>query len=115
ICFARARRRFSSRIYDAGTRIVVDTLDNWQEWLPAVDAETINAKYKGVSGEPMTPAEVTAWEKIRELALRFQRADRIVTGVPMWNFSFPYKLKQLIDLSCPRKSFGRGFCGGVSE
>jgi malonate decarboxylase alpha subunit len=21
-------------------------------------------------------------------------------GVPMWNFSFPYKLKQLIDLSC---------------
>jgi FMN-dependent NADH-azoreductase len=23
-------------------------------------------------------------------------------GVPMWNFSFPYKLKQLIDLSCQR-------------
>jgi FMN-dependent NADH-azoreductase len=40
----------------------------------------------------MTPAEVTAWEKIRELASRFQRADRIVMGVPMWNFSFPYKL-----------------------
>ena len=80
--------------------IVVDTLDVWQEWLPEFDAETINAKYKGVSGEPMTPAEVSAWEKIRELASRFQRADRIVMGVPMWNFSFPYKLKQLIDLSC---------------
>ena len=37
--------------------IVVDTLDVWQEWLPEFDAETINAKYKGVSGEPMTPAE----------------------------------------------------------
>ena len=82
--------------------IVVDTLDVWQEWLPEFDAETINAKYKGVSGEPMTPAEVTAWEKIRELASRFQRADRIVMGVPMWNFSFPYKLKQLIDLICQR-------------
>jgi len=82
--------------------IVVDTLDVWQEWLPEFDAQTINAKYKGVSGEPMTPAEVTAWEKIRELASRFQRADRIVMGVPMWNFSFPYKLKQLIDLSCQR-------------
>src|SRR5260370_7073193 len=23
-------------------------------------------------------------------------------GLPMWNFSFPYKLKQLIDLSCQR-------------
>jgi FMN-dependent NADH-azoreductase len=82
--------------------IVVDTLDVWQEWLPEFDAETINAKYKGVSGEPMTPAEVTAWEKIRELASRFQTADRIVMGVPMWNFSFPNKLKQLIDLSCQR-------------
>ena len=47
----------------------------------------------------MTPAEVAAWVKIRELASRFQRADRIVMGVPMWNFSFPYKLKELIDLS----------------
>ena len=82
--------------------VVVDTLDVWQEWLPEFDAETINAKYKGVSGEPMTPAEVTAWKKIRELALRFQSADRIAIGVPMWNFSFPYKLKQLIDLSCQR-------------
>ena len=47
--------------------IVVDTLDVWQEWLPEFDAETINAKYKGVSGEPMTPAEVTAWEKSASL------------------------------------------------
>jgi FMN-dependent NADH-azoreductase len=82
--------------------ILVDTLDVWQEWLPEFNADTIYAKYKGVSGEPMTRAEVTAWEKIRELASRFQRADRIVMGVPMWNFSFPYKLKQLIDLSCQR-------------
>jgi FMN-dependent NADH-azoreductase len=89
--------------------IVVDTLDVWQERLPEFDAETINAKYKGaalgqaaVLGEPMTPAEVTAWKKIRELASRFQRAGRIVMGVPMWNFSFPYKLKQVIDLCCQR-------------
>jgi FMN-dependent NADH-azoreductase len=106
--------------------IVIDTLDVWQERLPEFDAETINAKYKGaalgqtaVSSEPMTPAEVTAWEKIhegdrmtpaevtawekiRELASRFHRADRITMGVPMWNFSFPYKLKQLIDLCCQR-------------
>jgi Flavodoxin-like fold len=51
---------------------VIDTLDVWQEWLPEFDAETINAKYKGVSGEPVTPAEVTAWEKISELASRFR-------------------------------------------
>jgi FMN-dependent NADH-azoreductase len=82
--------------------VVVDTLDIWQEQLPEFDAEAINAKYKGVSGEPMTPVETATWEKIRELASRFQRADRLVLGVPMWNFSFPYKFKQLIDLSCQR-------------
>jgi FMN-dependent NADH-azoreductase len=82
--------------------VTVDTLDIWQERLPEFDAQAINAKYKGVSGEPMTPVETATWEKIRELAARFQRADRIVMGVPMWNFSFPYKLKQLIDLSCQR-------------
>src|SRR6476660_2274344 len=50
----------------------------------------------------MTPSERATWEKIRELASRFQKADRIVLSIPMWNFSFPYKLKQLIDLACQR-------------
>jgi hypothetical protein len=44
------------------------------------DAETINAKCKGVSGEPMTPTVVAAWEKIRKLVpriapSRFLRCD----------------------------------------
>jgi FMN-dependent NADH-azoreductase len=82
--------------------VTIDSLDIWQERLPEFDAEAINAKYKGVSGESMTPVETATWEKIRELASRFQRADRIVLGVPMWNFSVPYKLKQLIDLTCQR-------------
>jgi FMN-dependent NADH-azoreductase len=82
--------------------VTVDRLDIWQEQLPEFDAEAIDAKYKGVSGESMTPVETARWAKIRELASRFQRADRIVLGVPMWNFSVPYKLKQLIDLSCQR-------------
>jgi len=50
----------------------------------------------------MDPAEAAVWEKIQELALRFQQAARIVLGVPMWNFAYPYKLKQLIDLACQR-------------
>jgi FMN-dependent NADH-azoreductase len=80
----------------------VDTLDVWTESLPEFDAEAIGAKYKGVFGEPMTPSERMTWENIKGLASRFQRADRIALGVPMWNFSFPYKLKQLIDLACQR-------------
>jgi FMN-dependent NADH-azoreductase len=93
---------FISEYKERVSDVVVDTLDIWEEQLPEFDAEAINTKYKGVSGEPMTSVETATWQKIRELALRFQRADRIVLGVPMWNFSFPYKFKQLIDLSCQR-------------
>jgi FMN-dependent NADH-azoreductase len=82
--------------------LVVDTLDVWTESLPEFDAEAIGAKYKAVSGETMTTSERATWEKIKELASRFRTADCIVLGVPMWNFSFPYKLKQLIDLACQR-------------
>ena len=57
--------------------VVVDTLDIWQEQLPEFDAEAINAKYKGVSGEPMTPVETATWEKIRELDARFQAAGLV--------------------------------------
>ena len=82
--------------------LTVDTLNVWEENLPEFDQEAIGAKYKGINKEPMDPAEAAVWDKIQELAARFQRADRILLGVPMWNFAYPYKLKQLIDLACQR-------------
>jgi FMN-dependent NADH-azoreductase len=50
----------------------------------------------------MTEAESNVWERIQSLIQRFQSADRIVLGTPMWNFGLPYKLKQLIDLVAQR-------------
>jgi FMN-dependent NADH-azoreductase len=80
----------------------IDSLNVWEENLPDFDQEAIGAKYKGVNKEPMDQVETAVWDKIQELALRFQQATRIVLGVPMWNFAYPYKLKQLIDLACQR-------------
>ena len=82
--------------------LAIDTLDVWKEQLPEFDAESIGAKYKRVSGAPMTTAEQKTWDSIERLASRFKNAERLVIGVPMWNFSYPYKLKQLIDLACQR-------------
>ncbi len=91
----------------------VDTLNVWTEDLPDFDSEAIGAKYKGVSGAPMNEAEAEIWSKIEALVRRFQAADRVVVGVPMWNFSYPYKLKQLIDLVSQRNMLftfdGRSF------
>ena len=86
----------------ACSALTVDTLNVWEEDLPEFDQEAIGAKYKGINKEPMDQAEAVVWDKIQELAARFQKADRILLGVPMWNFAYPYKLKQLIDLACQR-------------
>ena len=86
----------------ANASIVVDTLNVWHEWLPDFDHEAIGAKYKAVKHETMTEAESKVWERIQSLIQRFQNADRIVLGAPMWNFGLPYKLKQLIDLVAQR-------------
>src|ERR1700685_2476181 len=79
-----------------------DVLNVWNESLPEFDTASIGAKYKAINHQPMTDAESLTWNRILELIGRFQRANRIVLGLPMWNFSIPYKLKQLIDLTAQR-------------
>jgi FMN-dependent NADH-azoreductase len=76
--------------------LTVDTLNVWEKHLPEFDQEAIGAKYKD------GPGRDRCLDKIQELAARFQKADRILLGVPMWNFACPYKLKQLIDLAWQR-------------
>ena len=80
----------------------IDTLNVWNETLPEFAAKTIEAKYKAVKHEALSDEERLLWNQIQSLISRFQSADRILLGVPMWNFSIPYKLKQLIDLVMQR-------------
>ena len=82
--------------------VVVDPLNVWHERLPDFDPDAIGAKYEAVRHETMTEAESNVWDRIQSLIRRFQNADRIVLGTPMWNFGLPYKLKQLIDLVAQR-------------
>jgi len=82
--------------------VEVDTLNVWHERLPDFDYDAIGAKYKAVKHETMTEAESNIWDRIQSFIRRFQNADRIVLGTPMWNFGLPYKLKHLIDLVAQR-------------
>ncbi len=82
--------------------IDLDVMDLWREELPEFDERIIDAKYKWVAGEALDEVESRAWATIESLAHRIREADRIVLGVPMWNWSIPYKLKQLIDLAAQR-------------
>ncbi|MBI2801228.1 MAG: NAD(P)H-dependent oxidoreductase [Gammaproteobacteria bacterium] len=75
----------------------IDTLDVWHTPLPEFDGETLDAKYAGIAGVPLSPTQEQAWRTIRALAARIQRADKLVISVPMWNYTIPYKLKHFID------------------
>ena len=80
----------------------LDTLDLWAESLPEFDQAAIGSKYKSVSGEELESAEAATWQQILALIERIQQADKLIFGVPMWNFAIPYKLKHFIDLVTQR-------------
>lgn len=77
---------------------VIDVIDTWDPALPDLDQAAFEAKYAGIAGEARTPEQEAAWNRLKQYADRFLAADKILIGVPMWNFGIPYRLKQLIDV-----------------
>ena len=93
---------FLEELWTTHPDVEVDTLDVWAEDLPEFDRAASTAKFKATRDADLEPGEAQVWKRITDLAARFARADRIVIGVPMWNWAYPYKLKQLIDLVTQR-------------
>ncbi len=76
----------------------VKTIDLFSAKLPEFDFAAASGKYKIMRGQPHSPEEKQAWEKIVATITEFKDADKYVLAVPMWNFSIPYRLKQYIDV-----------------
>jgi FMN-dependent NADH-azoreductase len=93
-------RAFIQRCEQRHPQSVVATLDLWSVELPEVSADLLEAKYAGLAGTPLTPAQQRAWEQVKSLGQAFHAADHILLSVPLWNFGIPYKLKHLIDAVC---------------
>ncbi|WP_273820915.1 MULTISPECIES: FMN-dependent NADH-azoreductase [Pseudomonas] len=91
-------RSFIARYQEHAPDTELITLDLWQMALPEFDDLAMQAKYAGLSGTPLTPAQQDAWDTLKALASHLHRADVLVMSVPLWNFSIPYKLKHFIDL-----------------
>ncbi|AKV09559.1 FMN-dependent NADH-azoreductase [Pseudomonas fluorescens NCIMB 11764] len=91
-------RRFISRYQEHIPNTEILTLDLWNMALPEFDDLAMEAKYAGLNGTALTPAQQEAWNTLKDLAAHLHRADVLVMSVPLWNFSIPYKLKHFIDL-----------------
>ena len=84
--------------------VMGDTLNVWEENLPDFDQEAIGAKYKGVNKEPMDQAEAAVWDKIQELAVRFDEGagdgDRRRPGSARRGFNVEYTHDLNSKMSC---------------
>lgn len=75
-----------------------DTLNLWEEGLPAVDEKFLTVKTKVAKGDELQNGERVLWSHVENLIARIKSADAIVWTVPMWNFGAPYIVKQFIDV-----------------
>ena len=88
--------------------VEVTRLDLFEADLPELTPEIASAKEKFMMGVELSAPETEQWNQITALVAQFTAADHYLLGVPMWNFSVPYKLKQYIDLiTHPGLTFAR--------
>lgn len=89
---------FLSTLQNSHSSVEVDKLDLWSTELPSFNGDTVDAKYAILHGQPHTPDEAKAWQRVVAVIERFKSADRYLFSLPMWNFGVPYVLKHLIDV-----------------
>ncbi|WP_394824764.1 FMN-dependent NADH-azoreductase [Pendulispora albinea] len=110
-------RAFLATYAESNPGDAVHELDIWAADLPPFDQHALEAKYAGLAGVDRTDAQNAAWRVLEQLAAPFLTADKFLLGIPLWNFSIPYRLKHLIDLVSQKDilfSFDeRGFSGRV--
>lgn len=75
----------------------VETINLFQQDLPAVAGNNIDTKYTLILGQPIDKNHAESWQQIEALIKHFQAADLYVISAPMWNFGIPYALKYYID------------------
>lgn len=76
----------------------IDKLNLWDESLPAMDGDILDAKYAFFQGQALTEKQAAGWSQVRQHLDRFRRADVVVLVMPIWNFGVPYVLKHYIDV-----------------
>ena len=108
-------RTFLDEVVEASPETKVDTLDLFDDPLPAFGSVAAAAKYAAFAGQTPSDEGAEAWAQARAVFDRFATADAYVFNVPMWNHGVPYALKQFIDVvTQPGWAFGFDPASGYS-
>src|SRR3989337_2819713 len=85
-----AARAFLDAYREANPEDTIETIDLWDEALPAFDGTTIEAKFSVLRKNEFTLAQRVKWSAVQAVSRRFNAAHKYVFSVPMWNFGVPY-------------------------
>ena len=93
----KVSRAFEDALREAHPDLSVDVVDLFNQDLPAIAGDNIEAKYTLMVGQPIDPNHAESWGQIEMLIEHFLSADAYLISTPMWNLSIPYALKYYID------------------
>ncbi|TQM57832.1 FMN-dependent NADH-azoreductase [Humibacillus xanthopallidus] len=93
----RVAAAFLASLKEHHAHAQVDTVDLYNDDLPAIAGDNIEAKYTLMVGRPISRDHAESWAQIERAIEHFLSADAYLLATPMWNFSIPYALKYYID------------------
>ncbi|MBY6037859.1 NAD(P)H-dependent oxidoreductase [Fictibacillus nanhaiensis] len=93
----RLGRHFLNELSDQNSNIEIETINLYEENIPFIDADVLDAWGKLAAGQELSPSQVEKTTRMSEILEQFLSADMYVFNTPMWNLSYPPMLKAYID------------------
>jgi FMN-dependent NADH-azoreductase len=93
----RLGRHFLNELSNQHENVEVETVNLYEENIPFIDADVLDAWGKLAAGQELSPAQVEKTVRMGELLEQFLSAEMYIFNTPMWNLSYPPMLKAYID------------------
>jgi FMN-dependent NADH-azoreductase len=93
----RLGRHFLNELSNLNDNIEVETVNLYEENIPLIDADVLDAWGKLAAGLELSPSQAEKTARMNEILEQFLSADMYVFNTPMWNLSYPPMLKAYID------------------
>ncbi|MFC7370158.1 FMN-dependent NADH-azoreductase [Fictibacillus iocasae] len=88
---------FLEELLKKNPEIQIETINLYDEVIPFIDGEVLDAWGKLAAGEELSPSQSEKVTRMNEILEQFLSADTYVFATPMWNLSYPPMLKAYID------------------
>jgi FMN-dependent NADH-azoreductase len=96
----RLGKAFMEKVKEISPEDEIIELDLYKADIPFLDEDVFNGWGKLAQNQSLTPEEEQKVNRLNELVDQFVDADKYVFVTPMWNLSFPPRLKLYIDAIC---------------